>query len=87
MIKTETITINGLALVRTYSDSNRMIKQDGTGAIYSEAYDPADSGRTYTETEEEIATEADSEDYKTAFEIITGEIETETTLSGGEVNG
>ena len=87
MIKIETITINGRTLVRTYSDVNRMIKQDGTGAVYAEAYDPADSGRTYTETEEEIATEADSEDYKTAFEIITGEIETETTLSGGEVNG
>ena len=87
MIKSETITINGRTLVRTYSDANRMIKQDGTGAVYAEAYDPADSGRTYTETEEEIATEANSEDYKTAFEIITGEIETETTLSGGEVNG
>ena len=87
MIKIETITINGRTLVRTYSDANRMIQQDGTGAIYSEAYDPADSGRTYTETDEKIEGEADSEDYKTAFEIITGEIETETTLSGGEVNG
>ena len=72
MIKTEAITINGRTLVRTYSDANRMIKQDGTGAVYSEAYDPVDSGRTYTETEEEIPTEADSADYKTAFEIITG---------------
>ena len=72
MIKTETITINDRAFVRTYSDANRMIKQDSTGAVYSEAYDPVDSGRTYTETEEEIATETDTEDYKTAFEIITG---------------
>ena len=72
MIKTETITINGRTFVRTYSDSNRMIKQDGTGAVYSEAYDPVGSGRTYTETEEETPTAADSEDYKTAFEIITG---------------
>ena len=87
MIATENITIGGRELVRTYSDANLIIRQDGTGAVYVEAYDPADSGRTYTETEEEIATEADSEDYKTAFEIITGEIETETTLSGGEVNG
>ena len=87
MIKTETVTINNRTLVHTYSDANLMIQQDGTGAVYSEAYDPADSGRTYTETEEEIATETDDADYKTAFEIITGEIETETTLSGGEVNG
>ena len=72
MIKSETITINGRAFVRTYSDANRMIKQDGTGAMYSEAYDPVDSGRTYSETDEEIPTEADSADYKTAFEIITG---------------
>ena len=75
MIKTENIYVNGRTFVRTYSDANRMIKQDGTGAVYSEAYDPADSGRTYTETEEEIATEADSEDYKTAFEILIGGIE------------
>ena len=72
MIKSETITINGRAFVRTYSDANRMIKQDGTGAVYSEAVDPADSGRTYTETEEEIPTATDDADYKTAFEIITG---------------
>ena len=72
MIKTETITINGRTFVRTYSDANRMMKQDGTGAIYAEAYDPANSGRTYTETEEEIATTTDDADYKTAFEIITG---------------
>lgn len=59
MIKAETITINGRTFVRTYSDANRMIKQDGTGAMYSEAYDPVDSGRTYTETKEEIPSEAD----------------------------
>lgn len=62
MIKTETITINGRTFVRTYSDANRMIQQDGTGAVYSEAYDPTDSGRTYTETEDEIATATDSDD-------------------------
>ena len=62
MIKSETITINGRTFVRTYSDANRMIRQDGTGAVYSEAYDPADSGRTYTETEDEIATATDSDD-------------------------
>ena len=62
MIKTETITINGRTFVRTYSDANRMIRQDGTGAVYSEAYDPVGSGRTYTETEDEIATATDSDD-------------------------
>ena len=75
MIKTETIAINGRTFVRTYSDANRMIRQDGTGAVYSEAIDPADSGRTYTETDELIEGETDTEDYKTAFEILTGGIE------------
>lgn len=75
MIKTEAITINNRTLVHTYSDANLMIKQDGTGAVYSEAYDPADSERTYTETDEIIEGETDTEDYKTAFEILTGGIE------------
>lgn len=75
MIKTETVTMNNRTFVRTYSDANLMIKQDGTGAVYSEAYDPVDSGRTYTETEELIEGETDTEDYKTAFEILTGGIE------------
>lgn len=75
MIKVETVTIDGRTLIRTYSDSGYMIKQDGTGAVYSEAVDPADSGRTYTETDEIIESETDTEDYKTAFEILTGGIE------------
>ena len=54
MIKTENIYVNGRALVRTYSDSNRMIRQDSTGNIYSEAVDPVGSGRTYTETDTPI---------------------------------
>ena len=75
MIKAETVTINGRTFTRTYSDSGYVIKQDGTGAVYSEAVDPADSGRTYTETDEIIEGETDTEDYKTAFEILTGGIE------------
>ena len=38
MIKTEHLTINGRAFVRTYSDSNRYVVRDGVE--YSEAYDP-----------------------------------------------
>ena len=75
MIKSESLTINGRTFTRTYSDSGYMIKQDGTGAIYSEAVDPANSGRTYTETDELIEGETVTEDYKTAFEILTGGIE------------
>ena len=73
MIKIETITINGRTLVRTYSDANRMIRQDGTGAVYAEAYDPVGSGRTYTETEESIETDmTETEEKAQAYDIIMG---------------
>lgn len=52
MIKTETITINGRQLLRTWSDAGQMIERDG--ARYSEAVDPLDSWRTYTETDEPV---------------------------------
>lgn len=75
MIKTEIVTMNNRTLVRTYSDANLMIKQDGTGAVYSEAYDPADSGRTYTETDEIIETDILDTEEKAkakAYDIIMG---------------
>jgi hypothetical protein len=52
MIVTENITINGKKLIRTYSDSGYLIRKAGTDEIYSEAYDPAEAGRTYIETDE-----------------------------------
>lgn len=58
MIKTEQITINGTEFIKTYSDQKLMIERDG--AVYSEAIDPVDSGRTYTETD--IKIEEDGED-------------------------
>ena len=80
MIKIETITINGRTLVRTYSDSNRMICQDSTGNIYSEAVDPVGSGRTYTETDTPIEQTEDDrvaqlEEDSAALKIILGEEE------------
>ena len=73
MIKTETVTMNNRTFVRTYSDANLMIQQDGTGAVYSEAYDPVDSGRTYTETEESIETDmTETEEKAKAYDIIMG---------------
>ncbi len=80
MIKTETITINDRTLVRTYSDANLMIRQDGTGNIYSEAVDPVGSGRTYTETDTPIEQTEDDraaqlEEDSAALKIILGEEE------------
>ena len=80
MTKSETITINGRAFVRTYSDANRMIQRDGTGNIYSEAVDPVGSGRTYTETDTPIEQTEDDrvaqlEEDSKALKILLGEEE------------
>lgn len=70
MIQTENFEINGHALVRTYSDAGLRIRKDGTDEVYDEAVDPADSGRTYTETDEPVDTsEADAEEI---VDILTG---------------
>lgn len=50
MIKTETITISGKTFIRTYSDAGMMIHGGSPEGDYSEAIDPAELGRTYTET-------------------------------------
>lgn len=48
MIHTETITLNGKQYDHTYSDTY-YIERDG--AQYTEAVDPLNSGRVYTETD------------------------------------
>jgi len=63
-------------LVRSYSDAGFQIRQDGTGIVYDEAIDPANSGRTYTETENYIEgyEPAPEEDiYATLGRIMFGE--------------
>ena len=49
MIKTEMIMIDNRQLRRTWSDLGVMIERDG--AMYSEAVDPAEFDRVYTETD------------------------------------
>lgn len=56
MIKTASETINGVMFVHTYSDIGHKIIQAGTGNVYNDAYDPLNSGRTYTESTEFIET-------------------------------
>ena len=68
MIIQTTKGINGVMYACTYSDSGFMIERDGVH--YSEAVDPLDSGRVYTETDEPIdmgTDEATMEDYQTAL--------------------
>lgn len=61
MIVTENFEINGTPFVRTYSDANRYVVREGVS--YSEACDPAEFGRTYTEgdliPDEDIRTNAE----------------------------
>ena len=76
MIVKTTQEINGIVYAYTYSDSGFMIERDGVR--YSEAVDPLDSGRVYTETDEpvEIETrEATEDDYKAALKILGVETE------------
>lgn len=47
MIVTETFKVGERDFTRTYSDANRFVVRDGVE--YSEACDPAELGRTYTE--------------------------------------
>ena len=61
MIKTELITVDERQLRKTWSDAGFMIERDG--AMYSEAVDPVEFDRVYTETD--VSVESESAD-KTA---------------------
>ena len=52
MIVKENMEISGRAFVKTYSDAGFYIERDGEK--YSEAIDPADISREYTETGEPV---------------------------------
>ena len=73
MIKTESMTINGKSFVRTHSDSGYMVERDGVR--YSEAIDPAELNRTYTETDEPIEGEdmTETEMKAAAYDILVGD--------------
>lgn len=71
MIVTENLTINGKSFVKTYSDSWKYVVRDGVS--YSEAIDPADLNRTYTEGEAiENAEATETEQKAAAYDILTG---------------
>lgn len=72
MIKTESVTIGGKQFIRTYSDKGMYIHGGSPEADYSEALDPAELGRTYTETDIPVEDEATAEEI---VEILTGEDE------------
>ena len=61
MIRTETYMLGEREFTRTWSDANRFVVRDGVE--YTEANDPAEFGRVYTEGElmppEDIAEQAE----------------------------
>ena len=59
--------------IRTYSDRGMYIHGGSPDADYSEALDPAELGRTYTETD--IPIEGDEATAEEIVEILTGEDE------------
>lgn len=54
---------DGVVLNRTYSDIGMMIERDDVR--YSEAIDPAELNRQYTETDEPIETEEENDNERT----------------------
>ena len=72
MIVTENMTINEKAFIRTYSDEGFMVERDGVR--YGEAIDPAELGRTYTETDEPIEADemSETEEKAKAYDVLMG---------------
>ena len=68
MIVTETFYIGERTFVRTYSNANRYVVRDGVS--YSEACDPAEFGRTYTEGE--VMEDEDDPTAEEILDILTG---------------
>ena len=62
---------DGVKLYRTYSDAGMMIRQNETGAEYTEAIDVEGTSYTYTETETKIP----EDNSETAAKILLGEAE------------
>ena len=69
MIKTELITVDNRQLRRTWSDAGFMIERDG--AVYSEAVDPAEFDRVYTETDIPVEPESTDEIVSATEGIVT----------------
>lgn len=73
MIVTENFKVGERDFIRTYSNSRRYVVRDG--ASYSEACDPAEFGRNYTEGDLIPAEERDRSEVEAkaeAYDILTG---------------
>lgn len=72
MIRTESFFVGEKEFVRTYSDRNMMINGGVPEGDYTEATEPAELGRTYTETDIPIDDETTEADKAEAFDILLG---------------
>ena len=70
MIRQENLQINGQEFIRTYSDDNKYVVRDGIS--YSEAVDPAEFSRVYTEGDVMPDEETTEEDYVEIGKILMG---------------
>lgn len=70
MIVTENIIIDSKAFIKTYSNSGYMVERDGVR--YSEAIDPTESNRQYTETDELVEAIDETEEKALAYYILMG---------------
>ena len=70
MIIQEHIRIDERDFIRTYSDLGMMIHGGSPEGDYIEAVDPAELGRTYTETD--IPIEREEADLEEILSILTG---------------
>lgn len=73
MILQENLEINGKSFTRTYSSENRYVVRDGIE--YSEAIDPTEFGRQYTEGNLLPAEEIEQEAQEVLDIILGGEDE------------
>lgn len=62
--------VNGRDFIRTVSDAGRYVVRDGVS--YSEACDPAEYGRQYTEGNVMPADESELADKAEAYDILMG---------------
>ena len=69
MIKTELIMVDERQFRRTWSDAGFMIERDG--AMYSEAVDPAEFNRVYTETDTPVESESEDKIVSDGVDTVT----------------
>ena len=72
MIVQEHFNVNGRDFIRTYSDAGRFVVGGQPYGEYTEACDPADFGRTYTEGELMPADASVLADKAEAYDILMG---------------